>query len=76
LGGRDRRILEFDGSLIYKVSSRTARTIQRNPVLKKAKKKKKEKKKKKKRLLTLSMGLGVSQLFSMVSDSGSCSDYP
>ena len=30
-----RRISEFKASLVYKVSSRTARTIQRNPVLKK-----------------------------------------
>jgi hypothetical protein len=31
-GGRGRRISEFEGSLVYKVSSRTARAIQRNPV--------------------------------------------
>jgi hypothetical protein len=42
LGGRGRRISEFEASLVYKVSSRTARAIQRNPVLKKTKKKKKE----------------------------------
>jgi hypothetical protein len=35
LGGRDRRSSEFEASLVYKVSSRTARAIQRNPVLKK-----------------------------------------
>jgi hypothetical protein len=34
LGGRDRRISEFETSLVYKVSSRTARTTQRNPVSK------------------------------------------
>jgi hypothetical protein len=34
LGGRDRRISEFKASLVYKVSSRTARAIQRNPVSK------------------------------------------
>jgi hypothetical protein len=34
LGGRGRRISEFEASLVYKVSSRTARAIQRNPVLK------------------------------------------
>jgi hypothetical protein len=33
-GGRGRRISEFKASLVYKVSSRTARTIQRNPVSK------------------------------------------
>jgi hypothetical protein len=32
LGGRDRQISEFEASLVYKVSSRTARAIQRNPV--------------------------------------------
>jgi hypothetical protein len=45
LGGRGRRISEFEASLVYKVSSRTAKAIQRNPVSKK-KKRKKEKKKK------------------------------
>jgi hypothetical protein len=29
LGGRGRRISEFEASLVYKVSSRTARAIQR-----------------------------------------------
>jgi hypothetical protein len=37
LGGRSRRISEFEASLVYKVSSRTARAIQRNPVSKKQK---------------------------------------
>jgi hypothetical protein len=32
LGGRSRQISEFESSLVYKVSSRTARAIQRNPV--------------------------------------------
>jgi hypothetical protein len=32
LGGRGRRISEFEASLVYKVSSRTARATQRNPV--------------------------------------------
>jgi hypothetical protein len=40
-GGRGRRISEFQASLVYKVSSRTARAIQRNPVSKKQLKKKK-----------------------------------
>jgi hypothetical protein len=44
LGGRDRRISEFEASLVYKVSSRTARGIQRNPVSEKKKKMKKKKK--------------------------------
>jgi hypothetical protein len=43
LGGRGRWISEFEASLIYKVSSRTARATQRNPVSKNQKKKKKKK---------------------------------
>jgi hypothetical protein len=50
LGGRGRQIFEFEASLVYKVSSRTARATQGNPVSKK-KKKKKTKKKGKKRVL-------------------------
>jgi hypothetical protein len=46
LGGRGRWISEFEASLVYKVSSKTARAIQRNPVSKNQKKRKKEKKKK------------------------------
>jgi hypothetical protein len=34
LEGRDRQIFEFETSLVYKVSSRIARAIQRNPVSK------------------------------------------
>jgi hypothetical protein len=34
LGGRDRQISEFEASLVNKVSSRTVRAIQRNPVSK------------------------------------------
>jgi hypothetical protein len=41
LGGRGRWISEFKASLIYKVSARTARATQRNPVSKNQKKKKK-----------------------------------
>jgi hypothetical protein len=43
LGGRGRQISEFKASLVYRVSSRTARAIQRNPVSKNQKKKKKKK---------------------------------
>jgi hypothetical protein len=43
LGGRGRQISEFLASLVYKVSSRTARAIQRNPVLEKNKKNKQTK---------------------------------
>jgi hypothetical protein len=49
LGGRSRRISEFEASLVYKVSSRTAKATQRNPVSKKPKTKKKKKKKRKKK---------------------------
>jgi hypothetical protein len=41
LGGR--QISEFEASLVYRVSSRTARTIQRNPDSKKSKNQKKKK---------------------------------
>jgi hypothetical protein len=34
LGGRGRQISEFKASLVYRVSSRTARATQRNPVSK------------------------------------------
>jgi hypothetical protein len=34
LGGRGRQISEFKASLVYRVSSRTAKAIQRNPVSK------------------------------------------
>jgi hypothetical protein len=43
LGGRGRRISEFEDSLVYTVSSRTARATQRNPVLKNQNKKQKAK---------------------------------
>jgi hypothetical protein len=42
-GGRGWQISEFKASLVYKVSSRTARAIQRNPVSKNPKRKKKRK---------------------------------
>jgi hypothetical protein len=38
LGRQRKQISEFKASLVYKVSSRTARAIQRNPVSKKKKK--------------------------------------
>jgi hypothetical protein len=41
LRGRGRRISEFEASLVYRVSSRTARAIQRNPVSKKKEEEKK-----------------------------------
>jgi hypothetical protein len=45
LGGRGRWISEFKASLVYKVSSRTARATQKNPVWKKNKKQKTKTKK-------------------------------
>ena len=45
LGGRGRWISEFQASLVCRVSSRTARATQRNPVSKNQKEKKKKKKK-------------------------------
>jgi hypothetical protein len=54
LGGRGRWISEFEASLVYKVSSRTARAIDK-PCLKKQKtKNKKQKTKKKKKNLSQS----------------------
>jgi hypothetical protein len=41
LGGRGRQISEFEASLEYRVSSRTARATQRNPVSKNQKNRKK-----------------------------------
>jgi hypothetical protein len=41
LGGRGRRISEFEASLVYRVSSMTGKAIQRNPVLKNPKPKSK-----------------------------------
>jgi hypothetical protein len=49
LGGRGRRISEFEASLIYRVRSRIVRTTQRNPVSKKNKQTNKKPKKKKKK---------------------------
>jgi hypothetical protein len=47
LGGRGRQISEFEASLVYRVSSRTARTSQKNPVSKKQTNKQKTKQNKK-----------------------------
>jgi hypothetical protein len=42
LGRQRHAISEFEASLLYKVSSRTARAIQRNPIVKKNKKRKRK----------------------------------
>jgi hypothetical protein len=44
LGGRGRQISELEASLVYRVSSRTTRATQRNPVSKKQNKTKQNKK--------------------------------
>jgi hypothetical protein len=44
-------ISEFEASLVYRVSSRTARATQRNPVSKNQKKKKERKKRKGKKII-------------------------
>jgi hypothetical protein len=49
LGGKGRQISEFEASLVYRVSSRTARATKRNPV---SKNKNKEQTNKQKRMLT------------------------
>jgi hypothetical protein len=52
LGGRDRRISEFEASLVYRVSARIARASQRNPVSKENKQTNKKNKTKKHKLST------------------------
>jgi hypothetical protein len=49
LGGRGRQIFEFKASLVNRVSFRTVRVIQRNPVSKTKQNKEKERKKKEKK---------------------------
>jgi hypothetical protein len=67
LGGRGRWISEFEASLVYRVSSRTTRTKQRNPVLKNKNKTKQNKNKNKETRLssdTLEEGIGLERLLS------------
>jgi hypothetical protein len=54
LGGKGRQISDFKASLVYRVSSRTARATQRNPVskTKQTNKNKKKRKKEKKNKTT------------------------
>jgi hypothetical protein len=56
LGGRGRWISEFEASLVYKVSSRTARATQRNPVSKTNKQTNKQKQTKQKTKKTSPLG--------------------
>jgi uncharacterized protein (DUF2252 family) len=53
LGGRGRWISEFEASLVYRVSSRSAKATQRNPVSKKQNKTKQNKTKQNKTKLYL-----------------------
>jgi hypothetical protein len=65
LGGRGRRISEFEASLVYRVSSRTARATQRNPVSKnKTKQNKKIKPNHYQQIFTISQALGNLKLLS------------
>jgi hypothetical protein len=50
LGGRGRQISQFEASLVYRVSFRTARATQRNPVLKNQKEEEEEEEEEEKRL--------------------------
>jgi hypothetical protein len=57
LGGRGRQISEFKASLVYRVSSRTTRAIQRNPVSKNKTKQTNKQKKSRSKALRLSIVL-------------------
>jgi hypothetical protein len=51
LGGRGRWISEFKTSLVYRVSSRTARATQRNPVSKNQRERERERERESERAL-------------------------
>jgi hypothetical protein len=65
LGGRGRQIYEIEASLIYKVSSRTARATQRNPVSDSPPPLKKKKKKKERKFGKVLFKLGMLTIFTM-----------
>jgi hypothetical protein len=70
LGGRGRQISELEASLVYRVSSRTARATQRNPASEKknknqTKKKTKKQKKQKKRCQNKGEAVAPAQLVSL-----------
>jgi hypothetical protein len=65
LGGRGRQISEFEASLVYKVSSRTAKATQRNPVSRNKKNKNKNKNKNKQTNKTL-LSLLVCHISNMI----------
>jgi hypothetical protein len=52
LGGRGRRISEFEASLVYRVSSRTARATQKKTLSQKTKKAKQNKNEKQNKTIT------------------------
>jgi hypothetical protein len=58
LGGRGRWISEFEASLVYRVSSRTARATQRNCLEEKKKKKEKKERERKEMLLCINEASG------------------
>jgi hypothetical protein len=62
LGGRGRQISEFESSLVYKVSARTARAIQRNPVSKTKTKTKTKKQQQQKQLETRTFSIWTHRL--------------
>jgi hypothetical protein len=71
LVGRGRRISEFEGSLVYRVSSRTARATQRNPVSKKQKTNKQTNKQNRRSYILSqfsSFGLPISLLSELLKD--------
>jgi hypothetical protein len=49
LEGRGRRVSEFEASLVYKESSRTARATQRNPVSKNKRRRRKRRRRKRRK---------------------------
>jgi hypothetical protein len=61
--GRGRWIFEFEASLVYRVSSRTARTAQRNPVSKNKNKSKQNKNKEKKKYIVFLLTGNLSKRF-------------
>jgi hypothetical protein len=59
LGGRGRQISELEASLVYRVSSRTVRATQRNPVSKKQNKTKQNNKQTNKEIQSASLTIGI-----------------
>jgi hypothetical protein len=66
LGGRGRQISEFEASLVYRVSSRSARATQRNPLRKTKQNKKTEQKTKKNKTLREHQGLQYILILSFI----------